>query len=201
MVIGYHCVVSPYGFWLPNDPRGSWSDFVRCWELLRFGSATKVDTHRSVAHKSISRQQRQQKDDAKRSLLYPPVQFDARQIQIIADALADGVARSGFQIYAAAILKDHSHWVIGRHSYPIEQVVNRLKGAATRELTAREAHPLAGYRDSAGKIPSPWAQGLWKVFLSTPGDIDRSARYAAENLRREGMEPQNWPFLVPFQPE
>lgn len=25
MVIGYHVIFSTYGFWLPNDPRGSWS--------------------------------------------------------------------------------------------------------------------------------------------------------------------------------
>lgn len=24
----YHLIISGYGFWLPNDPRGSWSEFV-----------------------------------------------------------------------------------------------------------------------------------------------------------------------------
>ena len=41
MVHGYHVIVCAYGFWLPNDPRGSWSDFVGKWELVRFGKATK----------------------------------------------------------------------------------------------------------------------------------------------------------------
>jgi len=41
MVRAYHVIFCAYGFWLPNDPRGSWSDFVRSWELLRFGKATK----------------------------------------------------------------------------------------------------------------------------------------------------------------
>ena len=41
MVHGYHVIWGTYGFWLPNDPRGSWSDFVASWELLRFGAATK----------------------------------------------------------------------------------------------------------------------------------------------------------------
>jgi hypothetical protein len=27
-VLAYHVVLGAYGFWLPNDPRGSWSDFV-----------------------------------------------------------------------------------------------------------------------------------------------------------------------------
>ena len=43
MVIAYHVIYSMYGFWLPNDPRGSWSDFVGSWELFRYGPATKVE--------------------------------------------------------------------------------------------------------------------------------------------------------------
>jgi hypothetical protein len=41
MVHGYHVIIGAYGFWLPNDPRGSWSDFVGKWELVRFGRSTK----------------------------------------------------------------------------------------------------------------------------------------------------------------
>ncbi len=37
MIVGYHIIFGMYGFWLPNDPRGSWSDFVGSWELYRFG--------------------------------------------------------------------------------------------------------------------------------------------------------------------
>jgi hypothetical protein len=47
MVRWHHLIITAYGFWLPNDPRGSWSDFVGAWELLRFGEATKVDDKRS----------------------------------------------------------------------------------------------------------------------------------------------------------
>lgn len=28
MVLAYHVIFGAYGFWLPNDPRGSWSKFV-----------------------------------------------------------------------------------------------------------------------------------------------------------------------------
>jgi hypothetical protein len=44
MILASHVIFSTYGFWLPNDPRGSWSDFVGAWELFRFGPATKTDT-------------------------------------------------------------------------------------------------------------------------------------------------------------
>jgi len=50
MILAHHIIMTSYGFWLPNDPRGSWSDFVSSWELLRFGEATTVRTRRSPAH-------------------------------------------------------------------------------------------------------------------------------------------------------
>jgi len=28
MIVGYHVIFGMYGFWLPNDPSGSWSEFV-----------------------------------------------------------------------------------------------------------------------------------------------------------------------------
>ena len=51
MVRWYHATISAYGFWLPNDPRGSWSDFVAAYELFRYGGpATKTDQRRSLPH-------------------------------------------------------------------------------------------------------------------------------------------------------
>jgi hypothetical protein len=55
MIVAYHIIFSAYGFWLPNDPRGSWSDFIRSWELFRFGPATKTTARRSVAHREHDR--------------------------------------------------------------------------------------------------------------------------------------------------
>ena len=41
MIHAYHVMMPCYGFWLPNDPRGSWSDFVAAWELAKFGKTTR----------------------------------------------------------------------------------------------------------------------------------------------------------------
>ena len=72
MVLGYDITFTPYGFWLPNDPRGSWSDFVGAWELLRFGRATKTNTRRSLAGQSHDLNLRQ---TARRAFKYPAVRF------------------------------------------------------------------------------------------------------------------------------
>src|SRR5205823_3506957 len=111
MIVGYHIIIifSTYGFWLPNDPRGSWSDFVGSWELFRSGRATKTEETRSVAHLDH--------DDAARlaahqSLKYPPVQLTSLQIAAVGRGFACYVARSGLVVRACAILPDHVHLVI-----------------------------------------------------------------------------------------
>src|SRR5437870_11369696 len=103
MVLGYHMIISAYGFWLPNDPRGSWSDFVRAWELERFGPATKVETRRSVADKTHDFRARQ---NAKKALRYPPVSFTGIQARAIGLGFANFLDRSGVTIWACSILPE-----------------------------------------------------------------------------------------------
>src|SRR5437867_2130734 len=114
MVIAYHVIFGAYGFWLPNDPRGSWSDFVGAWELFRYGPATKVDDRRSYAHDPHDRELRL---EAKNALKYPPVVIDGHQALSIAKGFAKAARKSGYIIYALAILPDHIHMILGRHSY------------------------------------------------------------------------------------
>src|SRR5262249_38674001 len=130
MVLGYHVIFSAYGFWLPNDPRGSWSDFVRAWELRRFGPATKVETRRSVAGKAHDRTLRRA---AKEALHYPPVTFTGPQARAVGVGFASFLARSGVVVWACSILPEHVHLVIARHTYKVEKIVNHLKGDTTRQ--------------------------------------------------------------------
>ena len=88
-VLAYHLVLTNYGFWLPNDPRGSWSDFVRAFELYATaGPTTKTSegTRRSVAdqpHNHVARQH------AKSKLARPPVVWTGRQARAVAQGFAD----------------------------------------------------------------------------------------------------------------
>src|SRR5437870_13144281 len=106
MVLGYHMIISAYGFWLPNDPRGSWSDFVRAWELRRFGPATKVNTRHSVAGQPHDRALRLA---AKKALRYPPVSFNGVQARAVATGFGNFLERSGVVIWACSILPEHIH--------------------------------------------------------------------------------------------
>ena len=195
MVHGYHVIFGAYGFWLPNDPRGSWSKFVASWELFRFGPATKVETRRSVAHVPHDRALRLA---AKQALKYPPVVLSDQQVQSVARGFANSVEKSGFLIWACSILPEHVHLVIGRHHFKVEQVSNLIKGEGTKQLIADGLHPLARYAEPGKSPPTPWAAKQWKVYLDCEDDIWRAIRYVQQNPVKEGRPQQHWPFIAPF---
>src|SRR4051794_32181980 len=101
MVIAQHLIFTTYGFRLPNDPRGSWSDFVRNWELYWYGAATKVNTRRSVAHVSHDRELRRLQ---KASLRYDPVKFTDEQVLCVARGVARAVQESEYILLACSIM-------------------------------------------------------------------------------------------------
>jgi hypothetical protein len=92
-VIAYHSTFTTYGFWLSNDSRGSWSEFVRSFDLYLTGAATKTDETRSLARRPLDREQR---DRARAALKYPLVRFDGRQIECVARGVARAVEESGY---------------------------------------------------------------------------------------------------------
>ncbi len=187
-----------YGFWLPNDPRGSWSDYVRSWELLRFGSATQVQTRRSLAHEPHDQALRQQ---AREALRYAPVKLSGLQARSAAAGFAEFVRKSNLAVYACAILPDHVHMVVGRHEYPIEQVVMGLKGLSTKQLLRDGLHPLANSAIPDQPPPSPWCAKCWKVFLNDDGHIRNAIGYVQDNPMKEGLKPQRWSFVMPYTGE
>lgn len=195
MVIAYHVVISFYSFWLPNDPRGSNSAFVRSWRLLPFGRATKVEHRRSVARKSHDRECR---FAAKRALAHDPVKLTGRQALSVSKGFADAARRSGYRIHACAVMPAHVHLAVGRHHYSIEQVVNRMKGAATRQLVADGLHPFLNCRNGDGSLPSVWAVGMRKVFLNTPAEVWDRIDYVNDNPEEAGLPRQKWSFVVPY---
>jgi len=185
MVLAYHLIVSCYGFWLPNDPRGSWSDEVRRYELLQFGPATKVHTRRSVAGIEHDYAMRAA---AKAALRDPPVRFIGTQARAIIRGFTTICQEKAYRVFACAIMPDHVHLVIERSDMVVEEVSRRLKAGGTIRLN----------KEGLGFGRSPWAQGEWKVFLNDAWEIRRAVRYVERNPTRAGFKRQNWGFVVPY---
>jgi REP element-mobilizing transposase RayT len=191
-VIAYHLILTFYGFWLPNDPRGSWSDFVRAWELRRFGPATKTNERRSLA---CDKHNVRKRLEAKGALAREPVHLDGVQARAVIRGFSRYVDRSGIKVFACAILPEHVHMVVGRHSYSIEEIARHLKADATTELNREGLHPFRDFPYRNGSLPSPWARGEWKCFIDKDDYVRNAVGYVNRNPIREGHAAQSWSFV------
>ncbi len=198
MVRAYHVIFSTYGFWLPNDPRGSGSDCVAASHLRHFGPATKVQTKQSVAHHYHDCAVRRA---AKEQLKYPPVIFDGIQARAVARGFAQVLQEYDHSVYACAILPEHVHLVIGRHAQTIERIVAHLKRGATLRLFEEDRHPLMRYRGPRGSVPSPWSKRTgWTVYLDDDQSVRHRIKYVQANPLKEGKPLQRWSFVKPYSP-
>lgn len=185
MIIAYHAIFCAYGFWLPNDPRGSWSEFVASWELFRYGSATKVQTRKSVAAAAHDIGARKA---AKQALKFSPVTWTAAQILAIAHGFERAVKESDYGIHACSIMPEHVHVVVRRHERKIERIVGHLKTRGTQELIEKESWP--------GSDRPVWAEGCWKVFIDDNAHLEKAVAYVENNPVKEEHAAQVWPFVV-----
>ena len=195
MVIAHHIIITAYGFWLPNDPRGSWSTWIRKWELLRFGPATKIDSRRSVAG---NRHDWRLRKAAKDSLSYPPVHFTGVQALSVIAGFKTAIEEAGYHCVACSILPEHVHLVMLRHQRKAEVMIQHLKAKASSRLREDGLHPLLAHVQKDGSLPSPWVRKGWKVFLDDPQDVLRAIAYVEMNPIKEGLRPQHWSFVEPY---
>lgn len=196
MIHAYHVIMPLYGFWLPNDPRGSWSDVVRKWELLRFGPSTKSVARRALD--DLTSHERSQREQARRSLRYPHVKLSGIQALSVGRGFANLVTKSSYTVWACSILPEHIHLVLARHHYTVEQMVVLLKGAATSQIIRDGIHPLIACQGSRKRPPRMWAEHAWKVFLDKEDAIENAIRYVEENPEKEGKPRQKWSLVEVF---
>jgi REP element-mobilizing transposase RayT len=195
MIVGYHCIFSTYGFWLPNDPRGSWSQFVASWDLFYAGgSATKLETRRSVAGARLNSQQLQRRISAQKSLAHNAVTFTGIQARAVGAAFATVCQVKRYRIHACAIMPQHVHLFVGRTPTDIRTVIGDFKRFATMELYRQNLHP-AQHGPLAGA--PVWARGSWCVYLHAD-DVQGVIQYINGNPLRDGLPSQRWNCVTPW---
>ena len=172
MILASHAIFGTYGFWLPNDPRGSWSDFVGNWELVRFGKATTATTRRSLARVPHDRELR---ESAKQALQFLPVKLTGPQALEVAKGFIRAIEDANYAIHACAILPEHVHLVLARHSRKPRRIVGHLKARATRQLK------------QSGLWPNPeqpvWGLRAWVVYWTVSPMC--AARFAMSKRTRK----------------
>ena len=198
-VIAFHVIGCTYGFWLPNEERGSCSDFVRNEALTKFGPANPVDHSRSVARKKYDSKVRQME---LRELSYPPVVLTNAQINAVCRGVADEIETfHPAPMFEFVQLRNHFHYVCGPCRYDIRRFAGRIKGAASKQLLAERIHPMQKFVDARGNVPSLWSVKPWVVYLFNDEDVIRSIEYARENLKRAGLAAQHHAFLTGYAGE
>ncbi|MCG8450196.1 MAG: transposase [Pirellulales bacterium] len=195
-MLGMHLTFSTYGFWPPNDPRGSGSSTVRAQHLYKVGgTATKVRIRRSVASRPHDRQLVKR---IKAELKFPPVTLTGKQAQAVGRGIVTICPKINLTVHALAVLPDHVHLVVQSHHFKSDELIACLQRAATRELNLAGLHPMQEFRRTNGKLPTPWTKRGWSVFLNTLKDMQRAIRYVEQNPVRAGLPRQRWSCVKPF---
>lgn len=192
-MIAYHIILGMYGFWLPNDPRGSRSKFVWSDDLRKHGHATRVNTRHSRAGDPHDVEARLR---AKKDLKFPEVKLTGEQAKAIADGIGEAVSKYEFRLFAFCILEQHAHCVAQSSSLTGKEIVREIKHYGGNRLTRSGLHPLYDYRaKNGGRIPSIWARGFWNVFIDTEVHLRTAIHYVEQNPVEDGKRQQHWSFV------
>ena len=185
LVIAYHLIWTAYGWWLPNDPRGSMSRTVATDVIAELG-----DLHygRREAQPSAAAM-RQFHERAKQVLKFPLLEFSPQEIDAIADAFSDAIHEHRYTCYACAIMPDHAHIIIRKHKHKAEQMIDTLQETSRLRLST------LGLRDPTHPV---WTTGGSKTFLDHPDAIRRTIRYIQDNPAKRGLPAQQWPFVSEY---
>ncbi len=195
-MLDWHLIFTTYGFWLPNDPRGSGSVCVRARHIHEAGGeATKVHTSHSVAHRPHDALARKL---AKESLKFPAVTLSGVQARAVARGIGNIVPRLSIVIHACSIMPDHVHLVVARHRFEGDELIACLKRAGTRGMNEESLHPLCDFPRVNDRLPSPWGARGWKVTLRSTEQMRAAIRYVEQNPVRAGFKPQRWSFVTAY---
>jgi REP element-mobilizing transposase RayT len=186
LVIAYHLIWTAYGWWLPNDPRGSGSKVVRNDVLAEM---CELHYGRKKVQPSGATVRRFQQSAAE-LLRHPLLTFDETATREVAASFRQVVGRERYTCYACVIMPDHVHILIRKHRHEAEQMVDGLKAAGRERLI------LAGLRAPTHPV---WASGGgWKVFLDHPDEVRRTLGYIERNPDPLRLPRQRWPFVKEY---
>ncbi len=185
MVIGFHLVWTAYGWWLPNDPRGSMSRDVLCEAIRELGE----HHYGRKPVQPASREIREFYQQAEPVLKHELLTFDRDEVEVLAESFAATIREQQYTCYACAIMPDHVHMLIRKHRQHAEEMLETLQSCS------RDALCQSGLRAVDHPV---WGGPGWKVFLDTRRDVERTVWYTEQNPVKIGRAAQRWPFVTPY---
>jgi REP element-mobilizing transposase RayT len=183
MVAGYHLIWTVYGYWLPNDPRGSTSEEIRVEPIEALG---EIHYGRKPVQPS-SKEIREFHQQAQDILKHPVLTFNDDEIEIVGRTIGEIIAEQQYTCYACAVMPDHVHLLIRRHRDKAEEMIALFQVRTRTALIATEKrtpiHPV-------------WTAGPgWKTFINSRRQFEAEIVYIRQNPRKIGRAEQEWDFV------
>src|SRR5262245_16676853 len=142
IVAAHHLIWTAYGWWLPNDPRGSSSKEFRVEPIAELG-----DLH--YGRKAVQPSPEELRDFHQRAravLAHPVLLFDEQDVAIFAESFASTIRERRYTCYACAIMPEHVHLLIRKHRDWAETILESFQNDSRNALIAadrrRGNHPV-----------------------------------------------------------
>ena len=185
IVIAHHLIWTGYGWWLPNDPRGSMSRTVASDVIAELGELHCGRRKIQPSGGTLEEFHRQSAEVLK----HPLLEFGKQEILSIGEAFCETVAEQQYTCFACAVMPDHVHLVIRKHKHKAEQMVENLQEASRERLRS------CGLRAADHPV---WGGPGWTVFLDRPEAVLRAIRYVEENPVKWKLPRQQWGFVKEY---
>src|SRR5690242_1681489 len=122
-IIAHHLVWTAYGWWLPNDPRGSMSRYVQSDLIAELGEIHYGRKNLQPAGWQIRQFYHEAEDRLQHDLLL----FDDRAREEIGLSFQTTTKRNGWTVYSCAIMPDHVHILIRAHRDNAATMIEKLQ--------------------------------------------------------------------------
>jgi REP element-mobilizing transposase RayT len=185
IVIAHHIMWTLYGWWLPNDLRGSTSRTIRNDLLAELGELHFGRKNIQPAGHDI----RAFYEQAAGVLQHPLLSFQPDKFPLVADAIGQAIQEHNYTCYACAIMPDHVHLLIRKHRDLAEEMIEKIQTLSRKRLIEK------GLREATHPV---WTRGGWKVFLDHPDEVRRTIRYIDDNPLKLRLPAQHWEFVKPY---
>ncbi len=188
-VIAAHLILTLYGHWAVNDPRGSESvDF----KDLKFAPLGPIHFGRKPDGHQPTKAELKAFHAQHQDLLNFPVFWldDAKRAQVAA-ASAAVISDRNYTCYACAICGNHAHLVIRTHRDKAQVMWNHFAEGIRQRLRLCFPNEIAPSHPVISARP-------YNVLLYTPAEVWPRITYIERNPTKEGLPVQTWSFVTPY---
>ena len=188
-VIAVHLMLTLYGHWAVNDPRGSGStDFID----LKFEPLGPIHPGRKPRHEQPSRSELKEFHEQHEELLnFPVFWINEAKRTAIAEAIGDLIRAHGYTCYACAICGNHIHLIIRTHKHDALTIWTHFAEGIRQRLRLRFPEDISPQHPVISARP-------YKVFLYVPDEVWDRIGYVEQNPLKEHLAAQRWAFVAEY---